>query len=162
MPVKRAKNKPSNSTISARQQGDDRRADDARQFGRSRVTNAVARGSVLFLDHSDKRGIIPRRFKDIVGLVTSDLGGPDQLSEVQRQLIRRIASLSVWSESQEARMADGEEIDIDAFQRAAGSLRRLCESIGLQRHAREIGPSLGEVLRRSHRREAEDAEVVSR
>ena len=50
-------------------------------MGRSRVTNAAARGSTLWLDHTDKRGPVPRRFRDIVAEVTSDLGGPAQLSE---------------------------------------------------------------------------------
>ena len=137
-------------------------AETARQFGQSRVTNGVLRGSVIWLDNEDKRGPIPRRFKDIVGLVTADLGGADLLSECQRQLIRRIASLSVWCESQEARMASGDNIDIDEFQRASNSLRRICESIGLSRVARCItGPSLGDVLREGIRRdrEAADAEV---
>ena len=49
--------------------------------------------------------------------VTTDLGGPSELTEAQRQIIRRIASMSVWCESEEAKMADGDEIDIDRFQR---------------------------------------------
>jgi hypothetical protein len=35
-------------------------------------------------------------------------------------------------------MADGEEVDIDRFQRTANSLRRLCESVGLTRRAKVI------------------------
>src|SRR5690242_4393931 len=114
-----AKNKPTRSMPSAAKQNGTCPEETARQFARSRVTNAVARGSVLWLDNVDKRGPVPRRFKDIIGLITADLGGPDVLSEAQRQIIRRIASLSVWCESQEARMADGDEINIDEFQRAS-------------------------------------------
>jgi hypothetical protein len=84
------------------------------------------------------RGVVARRFRDIVGLVTSDLGGPEQLSENQRQIIRRIASMSVWCESVEAEMADGKEIDIDKFQRTSNSLRRLCESLGLERRPKPV------------------------
>jgi hypothetical protein len=62
--------------------------------------------------------------------------------KAQRQIIRRIASMSVWCESEEAKMADGAEVDIDRFQRTANSLRRLCESIGLKRVARDITPDL--------------------
>jgi hypothetical protein len=145
-----AKNKRRDSIVPAASPPHDRPPADARQFGRSRVSNAVARGSILWLDHVDKRGPVPRRFKDIIGLVTADLGGPDLLSEGQRQLIRRIASLSVWCESQEAKMADGTAIDIDEFQRASNSLRRLLESIGLKRVAKDIGPTLGDLLIRDH------------
>jgi hypothetical protein len=46
--------------------------------------------------------------------------------------------MSVWCESEEAKMADGAEIDIDKFQRTSNSLRRLCETIGLERVAKPI------------------------
>jgi hypothetical protein len=78
--------------------------------------------------------------------VTSDLGGPAELTETQRQIIRRIASMSVWCESEEAKMADGANIDIDKFQRTSNSLRRLCETIGLRRVARDVTPTLATVL----------------
>ena len=112
----------------------------------SRVTAAAARGVATWLDGGDKRGVVARRFRDLVVLITNDLGGPDVLSESQRQIVRRIASLSVWCESQEARMANGDEIDIDEFQRTSNSLRRLCETIGLERKPRDAVPSLDEYL----------------
>ena len=65
-------------------------------------------------------------------------GGPSELTEAQRQIIRRIASMSVWCESEEAKMADGDEIDIYRSQRTANSLRRLCETIGLERRPRHV------------------------
>jgi hypothetical protein len=112
----------------------------------SRVSAKAAQGVTSWLDGNDKRGPVARRFRDLVHEVTTDLGGPGELTEAQRQIIRRIASMSVWCESEEAKMADGDEIDIDKFQRTSNSLRRLCESIGLERRARDITPSLHEVL----------------
>jgi hypothetical protein len=161
--VKRAKKKHRGCAAAALQQGGSSQLADTRQFGRSRVSNAVARGSIVWLDNTDKRGPLPRRFKDIVALVTGDLGSePSQLSECQRQIIRRIASLSVWCESQEAKMADGEEIDIDEFQRASNSLRRLCESIGLERRSRDVTPDLKSyIAQRYSRDDAEAAEEVA-
>lgn len=119
-----------------------RRPAERRPSARSKVTNAALSGSLAWLDGEDKRGPVPRRIADIIQLITTDLGGPTELSEGQRQVIQRIATMSVWCESQEAVMASGEEIDIDRFQRTANSLRRLCESIGLARRARDITPSL--------------------
>ena len=123
----------------------------------SRVTSLARRGVASWLDGGDKRGPVARRFRDLVALVTSDLGGPTELSEAQRQIIRRIASLAVWCESQEARMADGDEVNINEFQRASNSLRRLCESIGLQRRAKDVTPSLNEYMA-SKRRQPDDAD----
>ena len=108
----------------------------------SKVTSMARQGVTTFLENRDKRGPVARRFRDLVGEITTDLGGPTELSENQRQIIRRIASLSVWCESVEADMADGKEIDIDRFQRTANSLRRLCESIGLRRSVKDITPTV--------------------
>ena len=124
--------------------------------GRSRVSNAARRGDLASFNRVDRRTPIARRFRDLVSLVTSDIGGPDRTSECQRQIIRRIASLSVWCESQEAEMADGREIDILRFGRTANSLRRLCEAIGFERRSRDITPTLAEYLAAS---ECEDAEL---
>ena len=160
--MKQSKKTPRRSPVQTERHPLDSRPEawsDTKQCGRSRVTNAAARGSTRWLDHVDRRGPIARRFKDVVQLVTSDLGGPTALSENQRQLIRRIASMSVWCESVEAKMADGDEIDIDKFQRTSNSLRRLCESIGLERRQRDVGPDLGHILRQGHRGRVVDAEV---
>jgi hypothetical protein len=134
---------------------------------RSKVTNAAAEGKTKWLDGVDKRGPVPRRFCDLVAEITSDLGGPGELGESQRQIIKRIASMSVWCESMECRMADGEEIDIDRFQRTSNSLRRLCETIGLRRVPKDVTPSLDQVMARhaaekaaQARKSAEPAEAT--
>jgi hypothetical protein len=108
---------------------------DAKKRPQSRVTSLARQGVTTWLENRDKRGPVARRFRDLVGEITGDLGGPEELSENQRQLIRRAASLSVWCESEEAKMADGEEVDIDRFQRTSNSLRRLAETLGLDRRA---------------------------
>ena len=41
-------------------------AEAAKQCGRSRISNAAAKGTIKWLDHVDKRGPIARRFKDLV------------------------------------------------------------------------------------------------
>ena len=89
--MKTKKKKPASRAVATAPQRSDSQAEAAKQCGRSRVTNAAARGSMKWLDHVDKRGPVARRFKDLVALVTADLGGPSELSEGQRQIIRRIA-----------------------------------------------------------------------
>ena len=41
--------------------------------------------------------------------------------------------------------------ELDAYQRCANSLRRLLEAVGLQRRAKDVGPSLSDILREEHR-----------
>jgi hypothetical protein len=53
----------------------------------------------------DGRTQTARRFRDLVEEISNDLGGPSVLSEGQRQLIRRAASLSIMAEAIEADMA---------------------------------------------------------
>jgi hypothetical protein len=112
------------------------------KLGRSRVTNAMSRGSLVWIDGQDKRGPVPRRIADIVSLIISDLGGPAELTETPRQIVTRIATMAVWCETQDAQVADGKEIDISLYQTVANSLRRLCETLGLERVSKDITPDI--------------------
>jgi hypothetical protein len=112
--------------------------------GRSRVTN----GSRL-LEGIDGRSTWVRRLRDLIALHLSDLGGEDAVSEAERSIIRRVATLTVELERMEAGFAvAGEALpeQIDLYQRTANSLRRLLESIGLERRSRIVVPSVSEYL----------------
>ena len=72
---------------------------------RSRVTN----GRTLFVE-ADGRGPWGRRFRDVLAEIVSDLGGADMLSEGQRQLARRAATISIACERMEGEAAAGADI----------------------------------------------------
>jgi hypothetical protein len=95
---------------------------------RSRATN----GTALFAESIDGRTALARRYRDLIAQFVADVGGDP--SQTQQQVIRRAASLSVWCESVEAKLAAGEEIDIGQFTTACNSVRRLLADIGLSRH----------------------------
>ena len=109
---------------------------------RSRVSN----GKALFLSKIDGRSLVARRFRDILAAIVSDLGGPDQMSEGQRQLARRAASLSVQSELAEADMARGDAVGLDDYVRGVNALCRTLGALGLERRARNVTPTLRELL----------------
>src|SRR5689334_13287246 len=90
---------------------------------RSKVTN----GRSLFVAGGDGRGAWARRLRDVVEAHVSDLGGADNISEAERSIVRRIATLTVELERLEAKFAigKGSDSDLDLYQRAAGNLRRL-------------------------------------
>ena len=69
---------------------------------RSRVTN----GRALFAV-GPQTSAYARRLRDILGEIISDLGGPSELSEAERQLARRAASLSVACEKLEETICTG-------------------------------------------------------
>jgi hypothetical protein len=79
-----------------------------------------------------------RRFRDLILGHISDLGGRSILSEAQIALIKRAAALEVELELMEGRLSQGEEVDLDVFGRATGNLRRVLESLGLERRPRDI------------------------
>jgi hypothetical protein len=109
---------------------------------RSRVTNGA------LLPHADGRSTWCRRCTDLIEAHISDLGGDDAISEAERSIIRRAAVIATELERMEETFAlagQATASELDAYQRAAGSLRRLLESIGLQRRAVAM-PSLSDYL----------------
>jgi hypothetical protein len=60
-----------------------------------------------------------RRFADVLGQVICDLGGPDGLSEGQRQLARRCATIAIACERMEGEAAAGAAIDLEAIRASA-------------------------------------------
>jgi hypothetical protein len=107
---------------------------------RSRVTN----GSAL-LANIDGRSAIARRFRDLVAQITADQGGTDRLAEARLQLIRRFSAAAVIAETMEARLANGEEIDVGEHALLCSTLVRLSARIGINRTA-QIVPSLHDYL----------------
>jgi hypothetical protein len=107
---------------------------------RSKATN----GKTLFADGGDMRGPWARRLRDVLSLHLSDLGGLDMVSEAEKSLARRAAVLTVQLEKMESKFSVGDDDDLDLYQRTAGNLRRLLESLGLQRRQREVSTPLRE------------------
>ena len=97
----------------------------------------------------DGRSIIARRYRDLCRAIFADQGGADQLSEARMQLIRRFAALAVQAEAMEARLANGEQIDIGEHALLSSTLVRIASRIGIDRRARNITPSLAEYLEAS-------------
>jgi hypothetical protein len=107
--------------------------------GRDRVSNGVA----LFLD-GDLRSKAARRFKGIISALTADSGGPERLGEARKQIIRRAAMLATSCETMEAAsLVDGKGVDLDLYSRMTNTLRRLLETLGLDRVPKDVeSPSL--------------------
>jgi hypothetical protein len=118
----------------------DRPAKDAL---RSRITN----GSTL-LPGVDGRSAWVRRCKDVITAHISDLGGTDNCSAAERSIVRRASVMTVELERLEAKFAKAGEADfneLDQYARVSANLRRLLESVGLQRRAKPV-PTVSEYL----------------
>jgi hypothetical protein len=112
--------------------------------GRSRVSNGAS-----ILPGVDGRSVWARRLRDLIGLHLSDLGGDKAVSEAERSIIRRVATLTVELERMEVDFAMAGEArpdQLELYQRTANSMRRLLESVGIRRRPRDITPSLHEYI----------------
>jgi hypothetical protein len=79
----------------------------------------------------------------LIRLHLADLGGDSEVSEAERSIIRRAAALTVELERMEVKFAEAGEAhpkELEVYQRCANTLRRLLESIGFERRARELNP----------------------
>jgi hypothetical protein len=126
--------------------------------GRSRVTNARLRGRItaksLFCGEIDGRSIWARRYRDLVCSYVDDAGGIGAISELRHSLIRRIAALTVEAERLEVDLASGREVDVDLLARLSSHIRRIAETIGLDRVVKDITPDLADIIAQHHREES--------
>jgi hypothetical protein len=118
----------------------------------------VSNGRRLFVE-GDGNSAWSGRYRDLIVGHVNDKGGEDLLSESEKSLIRRASAIECELEQLEGLLSRREPVDLDAFTRAAGHLRRILETLGLQRRPRDVTPSLPEYLSRyataGHEDEAE-------
>jgi hypothetical protein len=122
--------------------------DDRRPRARGkRPRSAVTSGRKLFVQ-GDPNSAWARRYHDLVAGHISDLGGHEALSEAKLSLVRRASAIECELEQMEGRLSQGEKIDLDVFTRSASRLRRIFETLGIERQARTIVPDARTVPRR--------------
>ena len=110
---------------------------------RSAVTN---RTKLFAVEGVDGRTGQARRYRDILTQIECDLGGIDNLSEGQRQLCRRAATLSFTAEAMEVDAVAGKPFDIDLFGQLTDRLGRCLQRLGLERKSRDVTPDLKSYL----------------
>jgi hypothetical protein len=123
-------------------------SDDAAEPGQERSKrpfSAVTSGRKLLLK-GDVNSAWSRRYRDVIACLTSDLGGRGMVTEAKAALIRDCAALELYLEKMRGRMSEGQHVDVEAYARIAAHRRRLLESIGLERVARDVTPTLERFL----------------
>jgi hypothetical protein len=99
------------------------------------------------LPNLDGRRAEARRFRDLVLAFVADMGGLDCCSEIKLGLLRRLAAATVQAELLEARMVNGEQIDIPTLCTLASTTVRLATRLGLERRAKPV-ETLASILAR--------------
>jgi hypothetical protein len=115
--------------------------------GRVQTRSRLSNGYLL------PRGVVStgtwvRRWSDVIDLLQSDAGGSDTLPEAMKSLIRRAATIQVICERFEAEFAESETGGTSAqwgeYQRLSDTLRRLLETVGLERKSKDVTPTVAE------------------
>lgn len=122
---------------------------------RSRVTNGAT-----YLTLRDSGSPSARRLRDLISMHIADLGGVDNCTTAELVLVRRAAQLSLQLEILEEQFAcrpDGEAPTkkLDAYQRCTNTLRRVLETLGLERRTRDVTPTVADYVAQINT-EAED------
>ena len=100
------------------------------QFSTRRGTGAITLAGV------DGRSMMARRFREITAGIESDLGG--DLTEAQRHLVARAATLACWCEERESELAQGGDFDASQYATISNALRRLLSDLGLERRQKDV------------------------
>jgi hypothetical protein len=97
-----------------------------------------------------------RRQRDLAAMHAEDAGGVETLSAAQLSLCQRAATLETELEAMEGQMSLGKQADLDCYGRLAGHLRRILETLGVERRAKDVTPTLEAVVAEIHAAEARE------
>jgi hypothetical protein len=108
----------------------------------------IANGRKLIM--ADARSLWAKRYQEICAAHCADLGGFENLSQAELAILKRAATIEVELEAQETRLANGEckGFDLATFAQVSNGLRRLLETVGIRRVARDVTPNLADLVAR--------------
>ncbi|HEY5125752.1 MAG TPA: hypothetical protein VIJ35_00365 [Bradyrhizobium sp.] len=88
-----------------------------------------------------------KEFDRLVSDIQSDMGGRDQLSAIEVALVEAFAGATVTLNDLNTRLLLGQPIVPSEHAQAVSAMVRVASRLGISRRAREVGPTLGELLR---------------
>jgi hypothetical protein len=119
----------------------------------ARRRHRATKPQLLTREALDKRTNAAKAFAQIVTDIEIDLGGADRLSTIERALIEAFAGACITLQHLNVKLALGEEIDLGQHAQAVSAMVRVASRLGLERRAKDVGPTLGDLLRRDHDRQ---------
>ena len=113
------------------------------------MTAPTVKGRTRFITLADLDGRTraARNARDIAAAMTADLGGEQDLTEAQRQLIQRAATLGALIEDFEAHFLAGEQLEgLPKYLSAITTQRHVLSLLGLERRAHDATPDIQKFL----------------
>jgi len=109
---------------------------------------------VLRKGQLDGRTSAAKVFDGLVDAIESDLGGGDQLSAIERNLVQAFAGAAVTLHTLNAQLIAGHEINLAQHAQAVSAMVRVASRLGIERRARDVGPSLADIIAEDEAEEA--------
>lgn len=138
--------------VPTRQPGDTAPAKPRRKRRPQRKTRA-GKARLLTFNVLDARTAAYADARRLVETLSTDLGGDDQLSEGERQLVTRAALVGAIVSDFETRWVTGESVRLSDYLSACNVQRRILATLGLKRQAKTVGSTLGDRQREFHERQ---------
>ena len=98
------------------------------------------RPRLLSLNDLDGRTNAAKSARALIADLESDLGGSDQLSAAERELVRRSALAGAMLQDMEVKWLSGLGIEVAAYTTLANSQSRMLNMLGLRRRAKDVTP----------------------
>lgn len=124
--MERPKNKPADAV------------ETPRGSRRDRALTRNGKVRLRSIDNLDQRTHAARRARELVAELERDLGG--DLTTARRELVKRAAMLGAIIEDHEVRWLRREPADLGTYGTLVDRQRRILETLGLDRVARDITP----------------------
>lgn len=122
-----------------------------RRAGHIRAQRALAR--------TTEQQSATEQFNAIVQRVTSDLGGPDQITEIEKHLIMSFVGAALLQRHQLMLILNGTPIDIHEYSSVCTAMIRTTMRLGSKRRAKEVNPLDQYLKGRGRKRVHVDADV---
>jgi hypothetical protein len=110
------------------------------------AAGAAPKARLLTLADLDGRTRAAQAVRSTMTAIATDLGGSEHLSTGEHQIIKRAALTGAMLEDMAARWLLGEPVDPALYATLSNAERRLLETVGLKRRARDVTPTLREYL----------------
>jgi hypothetical protein len=112
------------------------------------ISSGNGRSKIQLLTRSqlDGRTKARKQFDAIASGIITDLGGEEALTTVQRHLVEAFAGAAVTVNDLNARLLLGGKVDLVEHSQAISILVRIATRLGLKRVAKDVSPSLGQIL----------------
>jgi hypothetical protein len=101
---------------------------------------------LLTLNSLDQRTVAAKQARETISAIETDFGGAENIATAKRQIIESAAVTSAMVADLGSRWLAGEQIDLGLFTTLCNSQRRLLESIGFERIAKDLTPSVNAYL----------------